>query len=374
MRQPESVVGLASELVRIPSVNPDGDPGTDKVGEKACAEYLAEFLKSIGAETELREVKPDRPNVIGKFPTNKSGKPRLLFAPHTDTVSVIGMVIDPFSGEVRDGKLWGRGSSDTKGPMASMLWALKEMGPDIASLSHEIWFAGLMGEEASQFGSISLASQEKFDFVMAGEPTSLDAVYRSKGSIWFVLSIGGKAVHGATPELGDNAIYKMADIVRFLRDEIVPELSSYADPILGAPSLSVGIIHGGSKTNIVPDLCTIQVDMRLTPRAREKNFPQNLQKRIGERWPDARFEKVQNIAPLNTPGDLPLLGKLQSLGSKLAGAPWFSDAGHFSAAGSPSIAIGPGSIQQAHTKDEFIEVSELERGAEFFTRFLQSLK
>src|SRR5262249_45248850 len=134
MIAPRTVVELLQELIRIPSVNPHGDPGTDGVGEARMAEYLAEFLGSIGAPAELREVLPGRPNVVARWPADRPGKPRILFAPHTDTVSVGGMSIDPFSGELRDGKIWGRGASDTKGPMASMLWALKEMGARLATL------------------------------------------------------------------------------------------------------------------------------------------------------------------------------------------------------------------------------------------------
>src|SRR6185436_532575 len=111
------------ELIRIPSVNPAGTPGTDGVGEEKCARYVERFLRSLGATAELRSVLPGRPNVVGRFPSDRPGKPRVLFAPHTDTVSVAGMTIDPFGGEVREGRVWGRGASDTKGSMAAMLWA-----------------------------------------------------------------------------------------------------------------------------------------------------------------------------------------------------------------------------------------------------------
>ncbi|MEO6848914.1 MAG: M20 family metallopeptidase [Chthoniobacterales bacterium] len=373
MKAPTSVSELLSALVQIPSVNPDGDPGTDKVGEKACAEYLGEFLKSIGATVDFHEVLSGRPNVIGRFP-GKRAKPRLLFAPHTDTVSIKGMVIDPFGGEVRDGKIWGRGSSDTKGPMASMLWAIRELGSEITELSHEVWFAGLVGEEAGQQGSLDLAAREKFDFVLAGEPTSLEAVCRSKGSAWFVLSMPGVASHGATPELGVNAIYKMADVVRYLRDEVVPELASVKDELLGGSTLSVGIIQGGSKTNIVPDECSIHVDVRLIPQRVKEEWSKSFKDRLQKRWPELVINEPKNLQPLETATDIPEMQKLKSLGTKFAGAPWFSDASIFSAAGSPAIAIGPGSIAQAHTKDEFIEVAKLEQGVEFFTRFLRSLK
>ena len=100
MTSPGSVSELAQALVRIPSVNPDGDPGTDRTGEQACAEYIAGFLRGIGAEVSLHDVHARRPNVVARFAAGDA-KPRLLFAPHTDTVSVAGMTIDPFGGEIR---------------------------------------------------------------------------------------------------------------------------------------------------------------------------------------------------------------------------------------------------------------------------------
>ena len=197
MNPPRSVVELAQALVRIPSVNPHGDPGTDGIGERRIAEWLVDFLRGVGAEVELREVLPDRPNVVARWAGDRAGKPRLLFAPHTDTVSVEGMTIEPFGGELRDGKIWGRGASDTKGPMASMLWALREMRGALPGLGHEIWFAGLMSEETSQHGSRALAREERFDFVIVGEPTGLDVVHTHKGSAFLYLTTRGRAAHAA---------------------------------------------------------------------------------------------------------------------------------------------------------------------------------
>ena len=206
---PRSVEELAQALVRIPSVNPDGDPGTDRTGEQACAEYLADFLRELGAETALHEVHPGRPNIVARFPC-VAGKPRLLFAPHTDTVSVAGMSIDPFGGEIREGKLYGRGASDTKGPMASMLWALHECRGILPELTHEIWFAGLMGEEAGQDGAKALAERERFAFVIVGEPTNLEVVFKHKVDVTARISATGRAAHSSCPERGENAITKLA--------------------------------------------------------------------------------------------------------------------------------------------------------------------
>jgi len=104
MKFPDSPAALLQSLIQIPSVNPDGARGQGASGEKACAEWVGKLLEFCGAEVVFEEVLPGRPNVTGHFPDQK-GKPGLLFAPHTDTVSVKGMTIDPFGGEIRDGKV-----------------------------------------------------------------------------------------------------------------------------------------------------------------------------------------------------------------------------------------------------------------------------
>jgi acetylornithine deacetylase/succinyl-diaminopimelate desuccinylase-like protein len=372
MKPPTTAVELLQTLVRIPSVNPHGDPGTDGVGEKRIAEWLAGFLADLGAKVELREVLPGRPNVVAHWPGVKSGKPRVLFAPHTDTVSVQGMSIDPFGGELRDGKIWGRGASDTKGPMASMLWALREMRDRLPHLDHEIWFAGLMSEETSQHGSRALSREERFDFVIAAEPTGLESVHTHKGSVFLEIQTSGIAGHASRPELGENAIAKMLDILEFIRGDLTREFAAIHDPVLGSPTISIGTIRGGSKTNIIPDSCEATVDMRFVPAQFTPDLWEKLEARLRAICPDARLD-FPIAPPLYTDPAHPLIVKLAALGAPAVGAPWLCDACFFAERGMPAIALGPGSIRQAHTKDEFMSVEDLEKGVAFFVKFLSEL-
>jgi len=203
-----SVIELLQTLIRIPSVNPDGGSSAESTGEQACAEFVGDFLRKAGARVEFEPVFPGRPNVVGVFPSNAPGKKRVVFAPHLDTVSVLGMTIDPFSGEERDGKIWGRGASDTKGPMAAMLWALWELRERIPTLGYEICFAGFMGEEAGQYGSKAFAAKHKADFAVIGEPTELGIVHTHKGSTWLHLTTRGQASHSSAPDRGSTPFTK----------------------------------------------------------------------------------------------------------------------------------------------------------------------
>ncbi len=359
---------LLRELIRIPSVNPDGDPGTDRTGEQACAEFVGEFLRQCGAEVEMQDVAPGRPNVIGRFAPG-SGKPRLLFAPHLDTVSVRGMTIDPFGGEQRDGRIYGRGASDTKGSVAAMLAALYEMKDRLAGLDYEIWFAGLMGEEAGQDGARAFVREHRVDFAVVGEPTDLQIVHTHKGALWLTLTTHGVAAHASTPARGDNAIYRMNEVIALLRDEILPGLAEHHDETLGPPTLSVGTIAGGSKINIVPDWCRIEIDLRTTPAFIHADGRERLTARLAQAFPDLEIE-VREAHPLHTPPDHAVIGRLEKAGAHCVGAPWFCDAAIFSQAGIAAVAVGPGSIAQAHTRDEWIAEKDLRDGQNFFVRFL----
>jgi acetylornithine deacetylase/succinyl-diaminopimelate desuccinylase-like protein len=366
------VVELLRELIRIPSVNPAGNPGTDGIGEQACAEFVSGYLEKCGAVAELREVLPGRPNVVGRFPSDRPGKPRLLFAPHTDTVSVAGMSIDPFGAEVRDGRVWGRGACDTKGSMAAMLWALHECRALLAAAPYEIWFAGLAGEEAGQQGAKALAAEEQFDFVIAGEPTGMDVVHVHKGCTHLQLRTHGVAVHASRPELGQNAIYTMMDALQWIRAELEPALAACTHPVLGHSTVSVGTIQGGSKINIVPDACEALVDIRTVPGEETARVLAGIADQLRTVAPGLEVE-ISGSAALDTDPAHPVIRMLEGLGSRCIGAPWFCDAAVFARNGVPAIAMGPGSIDQAHTKDEWIEMEALEGGAAFLQRFLAGL-
>jgi acetylornithine deacetylase/succinyl-diaminopimelate desuccinylase-like protein len=369
---------ILRDLIAIPSVNPDGDPGTTHTGEAQCAAWVAGFLERLGAKVSLEEVLPHRPNVIGRFPSSGAGKPRVVLAPHTDTVGVGGMIIDPFCGDIREGRVWGRGASDTKGTMAAMLAALEQLGPDISRLGAEITFAGLMGEESAQYGSQHFAKHHpEHDFALVGEPTECRAVNTHKGCAWLEVVVRGKAAHGATPELGENAVTKMCRLVQMLDEEFRRRLgdASRAHPVLGRSTLNIGMLRGGTRANIVPDECRATLDVRATPalhRFGVENLLRGFLADIG--WDeDVEVRVIGACAPLDTDPENPFVRKLAAAGGGLATAPWFCDAAWLALGGIPSAAAGPGSIAQAHTCDEWILLDALAEGVAFYRRFLESL-
>jgi acetylornithine deacetylase/succinyl-diaminopimelate desuccinylase-like protein len=376
------VVALLQQLVRIPSVNPDSHPGTDcsNLGEEKIARQVGELLGKLGAEVHFEDVQPGRPNVIGRFPCRGTPKARVLLAPHLDTVGVGGMTIDPFEGEIADGRVYGRGACDTKGTMAAMLAALAELHGRLPDFSTEITFVGLMGEETGQPGSIDFARRHAgaYDFALVGEPTGCQIVHAHKGCTWMDLAARGRACHASRPDLGDNAIVIASRLVLALDGKFRQLLrENFSDPVLGETTINPGEIHGGTRPNIVPDRATLTIDMRTTPAFVSADPVKVLTDFLDREFPGCAIHVYERFScrPLHTPAGDPMLQRLlEATGRELTTAPWFCDAAHLAVGGIPSVAAGPGSIEQAHTEDEWISIEALEEGVEFYRSFLASLE
>jgi len=168
------------------------------------------------------------------------------------------------------------------------------------------------------------------------------------------------------------AIAKMLDVLAFFRGEFARECASHVDPVLGRSTLSIGTIRGGSKTNIIPESCEASIDWRIVPSQYHPTIIEDLTAGLRKICPDIEVDAIP-APPLYTDPTHPMLQKLATCGAKPIGAPWFCDACYFAAQGMPSIALGPGSIDQAHTADEWLAIADLERGVDFFRAFLGTL-
>ncbi|MGA0846054.1 MAG: M20 family metallopeptidase, partial [Luteolibacter sp.] len=263
---PRDVVELLQELIRIPSVNPDNSSDPTACGEERLAKSLAEWLSGFGADVQLEEVLPQRPNLIARF-APRDGRPRILLGPHLDTVGVEGMTIDPFAGEISLGRIWGRGASDTKASMAAMLWAWLEQREAMQDLPVAVDFVAFMGEESGQWGSKQFAAKYAADyqFAVVGEPTRLNVVHLTKGSLWATLRSTGRAAHSSMPQLGENAIFKLIRALDRLDCVLEPVLVKDPHPVLGVSTMNVGLIRGGTRPNIVPEWAEAEIDIRTTP-------------------------------------------------------------------------------------------------------------
>ncbi|HVY71144.1 MAG TPA: M20/M25/M40 family metallo-hydrolase [Verrucomicrobiae bacterium] len=369
---------LLRELIAIPSVNPAFlPPGDPLAGETRVAECLATLARRASLDVEFEQVFPGRQNLIARL--SPCGKPRrrILLAPHLDTVGQAGAAHNVYNPRSSNGRLFGRGACDTKGSVAAMFSALLRLAKEPCQRSEtEIVFVGLVDEENGQGGSRALVEKGwKADLAIVGEPTCLKVVTAHKGDLWLQLETSGKSAHGSTPHLGRNAVHEMARIVDLLETKYAAELRQRQHPLLGHPTVNVGSIIGGSQPNIVPAQCTISIDRRTIPGETERGVRREITTLLRANGLRAEFVNLRN-APcpaLETDPTQPLVRQFlnHARQKKPEGVNYFCDAAVLSAGGIPSIVFGPGDIAQAHTADEWISISSLERGTDLLTRYLQ---
>ena len=268
---------------------------------------------------------------------------------------------------------------DTKGSVAAMLAALCELArAKSRPAATQIIFAGLVDEENAQAGSRALAAGgPAADLTIVGEPTKLQVVTAHKGTLWLQLQTRGRAAHGATPQLGQNAVHAMARIVDVIERDYAARLRARKHPLLGSATVNVGTIRGGSQPNIVPDACVITLDRRTLPGETERHVCREIAACLRRKNLRAKISNTKSApAPaLETSLALPLVRQCSArLGQQRpVGVDYFCDAAILSAGGIPSVVFGPGDIAQAHTADEWISLAQLERAQSRLLAYLQSL-
>ncbi|MCA9174253.1 MAG: M20 family metallopeptidase [Planctomycetales bacterium] len=370
-------ISLAQQLVRLASVSPMGKPlpeGSLIHGESR----VSDFLETWGREHQLRvkrqQVAPSRDNVVFWLPGELPGV--VLWEVHQDTVPVEGMVIEPFGGELREGRLYGRGACDVKGTMACMLAALRELSATSPQQRSSLMLACTVDEEQGGAGAIALpqiwesGELPRPDIAIVAEPTELDVVVAHKGVLRWTCRTRGRAAHSSAPHEGDSAIYRMAAVVSALQryqDEVLARRPAH--PLLGRPTLSVGTIRGGVGVNLVPDACEIEIDRRLLPGESPAAAQGDVTHFLASL--DLAGEKIVHEPPYlesrglsdEANGEMAerLARAARSVGAagRKIGVPFGTDASRL-APHVPCVVFGAGSIAQAHTIDEWIAVKQLE--------------
>ena len=300
------------------------------------------------------------------------------------------MTIAPWGGEVRDGRVYGRGSCDIKGGMASMIAAMSRLAQEPVKSRPTIVMACSVNEELGSSGAHQMArswasGNSKLvprvpDAVIVAEPTGLDVVVAHRGVARWYCRTHGRAAHSSRPSNGQNAIYGMARVLSILEEyakSVVGTLGSH--PLVDSPTLSVGRIVGGISVNTVPDLCSIEIDRRVLPGENPQAAQQHAIDYIAARIPpDVSVEHVPlyiATAGLNDRDNQLLANQLVAAAQRLGrsgqkiGVPYGTDAPAFDAIRAPTVVFGPGSIEQAHTCDEWIEVEQLRAAVDVLVEF-----
>lgn len=379
---------ILSQLISIPSVNPMGrDVDGEIYFEGRLSNWLMEYLQALKVDCERIEVAPGRANVLARFEVGATRT--LLLDAHQDTVPAEGMTIAPFVPKISDGRMYGRGAADVKGGLAAMLHAFTRLVKERPAGAANVVLSCTCDEESTILGIRDLVTYWESakgksrllsscpDAAIVAEPTDLDVVIAHRGVTRFRVHTLGRACHSSDPSLGRNAIYLMAKAIAHL-EHVASVLPKFLPPhpLCGQPTLSVGRIYGGQSVNIVPDRCTIEIDRRLVPGEDPLVVWEKLKEdfilRFGEfvevepAWISCPALGNHNNAELSAM----LLECIQEVAGKhcTKGVLYGTHASTLCGANVPAVVFGPGSIQQAHTQDEFIDLVELDQAAEIYYR------
>ncbi len=368
---------LLEAMIRIASVNPFSDPAA-WAGEAELARFIADFWRSRGVDFELQEVLPGRRNVIAQI--DGPGAPIILEA-HMDTVPPDPSDPAPFEPRLVGGRIHGRGACDDKASLAAMMWAAARAASE-GPRPRKIIVAATVDEEHQFTGARALAASAPPDAeVIVGEPTSLNVVAFHKGAVRWRLAVRGRAAHASVPEEGDNAIYKMARLVHAIEAYHGLLDARPKHPLLGGPTISVGVIRGGTMPNVVPDHCEILVDRRLMPgesfEEAEADLRSFLARRLGTGFAYS-LEYVLRDPPLEQARNRSLAERLAQAAREVTGAcqvtgaRYGTNASKYAQAGLPAVVFGPGDPAQAHAADEWVDLWQVEAAAEILYRFITS--
>jgi acetylornithine deacetylase len=353
-------------LVRINSINPTLVPGG--VGEAEIAAYTAASLRSIGLDTAVHEPEPGRPSVVGRM-RGSGGGPSLMLNAHYDTVGVEGMA-EPFSGAVRDGRLYGRGAYDMKGSLAAGMAAAKALVDSGTPLAGDLLVAAVADEEYASLGTADLIKRYDVDAAIVTEPTELDICLAHKGFIWLEVETLGRAAHGSRFDLGVDANMRMGRFLAEL-DKLEQALRARPrHPLAGPPSLHAATIEGGAELSAYAARCRLQIERRTIPGETEGQVLAELQAIIDRlAAADPSFQATLRSFFVREPFEVSAEANIvQSLAQAAEGVlgrpanmvgqtPWM-DSALLAAAGVETVIIGPAGAG-AHSHEEWVEMESV---------------
>lgn len=383
----EEITQWTVHMVSIPSY-----PGIP-AQEHAVAAYIKAVFDREGIPCEIQELPQGRANVIARVAGTGGGR-TLLFNGHMDTVPPYDME-DACTPRMVDGCLYGRGTADMKGPLATMMAAViavKRLG---LSLRGDVVFTGVADEEEGSLGAIHLIeSGIKADGVIVGEPLSTPVLgIVQRGLEWYQVDFTGRTVHGGAQSEGINAIEKAGHFLRAVEERLAPALQTLHHPMLGTSSVNIAVIHGGTQPSTVAGHCTVSLDRRFLPNVETyEQVTAGLQALLDElAAEDKDFHAELSVLPASvmergyvhqgfeTSPDDPLVqsciaggGAVLDAPPTCAPVPCWTDGGLLSHYGHiPTVVWGPGTMAVCHSKEEHIRPDDMTRCAK---AYLETIK
>jgi len=343
---------------------------TSEMGELAAAEIISAEFARWGIKSDIDSWESNRANIIARVKSSGQ-RAALLFACHHDVVGPgdAPWQYPPFGAVESDGKIYGRGSTDMKGGIAAAVTAICRIANSGTKLQGDIIFVAAAGEETDSAGAERFVGNCGWLPELAGviipEPTDFSIITAHRGMLWLEVTTKGKSAHGSTPQLGVNAITSMQ---HFLNELEKYDISAKSHELLGRCSMSVNTISGGKTLNVVPDKCSVGIDIRTIPGANHQDIVADI-KGIFEKLKleDSQFEAevsiVRQVQSMETERNCDFVRDFCSfLGMDKTQAVGFTtDGPHFASLGAPVVIFGPGKPSLCHKPDEYIEISDVEK-------------
>jgi succinyl-diaminopimelate desuccinylase len=361
---------ILKNLVQIPTENPPGR--TENIINYLVSEVLKE---SEGFHNEIISYKKDDTKLHNLVSRIGQGSQKIIFCGHFDVVptgEISKWMYPPFSAEIVDGKLYGRGSADMKSGLTMLIGAMKNLSKNAKFIEKfELVFVGTADEEGGMSGSMYLTEKKIMQnaiLLIIGEPTNMNIGVAEKGILWINMNIQGKSAHGSMPDKGINAIECAIKIT----SELYNCLDKKRNAILGNSTLNIGRIEGGTVINVVPEQTSLELDYRLIPEQDPESIIKNLRK-IKPKPCIMNFKIIKKLPALQTDINQSLIQILKQLNkSSLIGLPYATDAAHLIDPNEtiPFILYGPGDPEVIHSTNEYVQLENLYKSTEYLTKAL----
>lgn len=372
------VIKVVQDLVKIPSINPPGN-------EKDIAKYIENYFEANNIPVTTQEISPGRSNVVARLKGRGTAKP-LMFSGHIDVVPVSPdeaklWKVGPFSGEIIDGMLWGRGSIDMKGGVGAAMVALATLARHGIQPAGDIVFAATVDEEALMHGAKALIQSpliSDVDKVVICEPTNMRVESSSRGRTWAEVTVRGESAHASAKGAGKNAIDRALVLMNRMKKHEIPHQKH---PLLGESFWQTTMINGGIEPAMIPDSCNVTVDARLVPgQTSDDIWDQmgNLISSIQKDIPDfkADINVIEKRDPWETSSDDKVVSLLcdacRTVGipANIAGFIATTDGTIFRRIGIEGVIFGPGVLGNCHKENESVSVQQLIQAAQAYATMM----
>ncbi|WP_429971068.1 ArgE/DapE family deacylase [Fructilactobacillus sp. Tb1] len=369
-------IKLLADLVAIRSVNDN---------EEAVAEHLAAFLGKYGIESEVVQYAPHRASLVAEIGT---GHPVLAFSGHEDVVDAVGdWETDPFKLTEKDGKLYGRGACDMKSGVAAMVIAMVELKQSKVPFNGTIRLLITLGEEVGEFGAEQLTHQGQMkdvDALVIGEPTGYKICYAHKGSLDIKLSSKGKIAHSSMPELVNNALQNMLDLLTLINQQVGHV--DITDPETGKFLFNFTVMNGGTQVNSIPGTTTVELNSRTIDDFNNEKVIKIIEGAIAKlEKSDPKYQLsmdiLMNLPPVDGDKNNVLIKLGQKFGKEVAGqdvtlfgGSYTTDAAKFLADKPndfPMMIFGPGN-KTLHSSNEYVDKDMYLDFIEIYKKIMQA--